>query len=211
MLAIPAGDGNIPVRSAYALTNAILRLHQMGLTWELHMHEFNSLVTGARNGLAKEFLNTDCTHVLWIDSDIIFKAEDFVKLFMWAQHYPMIAAPYITKNKDNPRFVIKNMSLRPNEHGLLAADGIGFGFTCIQRKVFEDIASDPSMDMFATYVERLEDGSTNEVGEDMHFFRMAKNKGYNLFIDPSIRLIHRGIYDYEGDLMEAVRRATRTS
>lgn len=202
MLAIPSGDGSIPVRTAFALLTAIKSLSERGINYELHVHEFNSLVTGARDELAHEFCKTDCTHIAWLDSDIIFKAEDFVTMFLLSHKYPIVAATYITKNLKNPRFIVKNMGKEFNEHGLLECEGLGFGFVFMQRQVMLDVCSDPDREPFETYVEKLPDGTKNRVGEDMHFFRMARAKGHKVMINPFINLIHRGICDFEGDFKE---------
>ena len=39
-----------------------------------------SLITRARNAMAHQFLKTDCTHLLFIDSDIRFQAPDVIKM-----------------------------------------------------------------------------------------------------------------------------------
>ena len=39
-----------------------------------------SLITRARNALAANFLKTDCTHLLFIDADIQFKAHDVIAM-----------------------------------------------------------------------------------------------------------------------------------
>jgi hypothetical protein len=39
-----------------------------------------SLITRARNGLTKAFLGTDCTHMMFIDADIRFQAQDVIRM-----------------------------------------------------------------------------------------------------------------------------------
>jgi hypothetical protein len=39
-----------------------------------------SLITRARNALAHQFLKTDATHLMFIDSDIRFRPQDIVKM-----------------------------------------------------------------------------------------------------------------------------------
>lgn len=208
MLALPSGDGTIPARTAFALMTAFKQLSEGGIDYELHLHEFNSLVTGARDELAFEFCKTDCTHIAWLDSDIIPKAADFVRLFLLSHIYPIVAATYPTKNPKNPKFIVKNPSTKYNEHRLLECEGLGFGFVFMQRQVMLDVCADPDREPFETYVEKItqDDGSVvkNRVGEDMHFFRMARQKGYKVMLDPSVNLIHRGTCDFEADIQGAV-------
>ena len=41
-----------------------------------------SLVTRARNVLVAYFLNSDYTHLMFVDADIVFQVEDMLKLFV---------------------------------------------------------------------------------------------------------------------------------
>ena len=50
----------------------------IGYNWQFLYNE--SLITRARNGLVKMFYQTDCTHLLFIDADISYHAEDIVSM-----------------------------------------------------------------------------------------------------------------------------------
>lgn len=50
----------------------------IGYNWQFLYNE--SLITRARNGLVKMFYETDCTHLLFIDADISYRAEDIVSM-----------------------------------------------------------------------------------------------------------------------------------
>jgi len=54
-----------------------------------------SLITRARNYLVDEFLRSDCTHLLFIDSDIHFNPQDVIALL--ALDKDVIGAPYPKK------------------------------------------------------------------------------------------------------------------
>jgi hypothetical protein len=54
-----------------------------------------SLITRARNYLVDEFLRSDCTHMLFIDSDIHFNPQDVIALM--ALDKDVIGAPYPKK------------------------------------------------------------------------------------------------------------------
>jgi len=208
-IAIPTASGKVPLDLMTAVVNALVELDRLGVTYEFLKEQGNSLIQFARESLAFSFLETECTHVLWIDDDIVPDPSHIVRLLYLAQHYPMVGAAYVTKNFDNPKFIVKN--IEPGELGLYKADGMGLGFVCMQRQVIEDIAKDTSDDMFRVYKETLEDGSKNKVGEDMHFFRMAKKQGYQLYVDPTIQLGHDGHFRYKASLREAIKRGSKRS
>lgn len=59
-----------------------------------------SLITRARNYCCDEFLRSDCTHMLFIDSDIAFDANDIIgmlALMSEESEYDVLAAPYPKK------------------------------------------------------------------------------------------------------------------
>jgi hypothetical protein len=67
-----------------------------------------SLITRARNYLVDEFLRTECTHMLFIDSDINYNAQDV--LAMLALDKDIIGGPYPKKsiNWKNIAYAIRN-------------------------------------------------------------------------------------------------------
>lgn len=119
-----------------------------------------SLITRARNYLVDEFLRTDATHLLFIDSDIDYNPMDV--LAMLALDKPIIGAPYPKKTiawekiydaaklglvDDNPNkleqyagdYVFNpvpgTVELRLDEP--VEVLEIGTGFMMVQRRVFE--------------------------------------------------------------------------
>lgn len=59
-----------------------------------------SLITRARNYCVDEFLRSDCTHMMFIDSDIHFKEQDVIKLLSMCDSekgYDIVTAPYPKK------------------------------------------------------------------------------------------------------------------
>jgi hypothetical protein len=73
-----------------------------------------SLITRARNYLVDEFLRSDCTHMLFLDSDIMFDAKDVV--VMMALDKDIIGGSYCKKalNWNNIRAAITNNPDIPN-------------------------------------------------------------------------------------------------
>jgi hypothetical protein len=118
-----------------------------------------SLITRARNYLVDEFLRTDFTHLLFIDSDIHFNPQDIIA--MMALDKDIIGAPYPKKsvNWGNIKYaIVNNPDIDPGEleqlvgeyvfnvvHGTsqfsvtepLEVMEIGTGYMLIKRCVFE--------------------------------------------------------------------------
>jgi hypothetical protein len=118
-----------------------------------------SLITRARNYLVDEFLRSDCTHLLFIDSDINYAAQDVVALM--ALDKDVIGAPYPKKaiNWDNvAKAARQHPDIEPNELEKLVGQyvfnvvkgtksfsvteplevmEIGTGFMMVKREVFD--------------------------------------------------------------------------
>ena len=62
-----------------------------------------SLITRARNYCCDEFMRSDCTHMIFIDSDIGFEANDVISMLAMSDHedpnneYDIMCAPYPKK------------------------------------------------------------------------------------------------------------------
>lgn len=119
-----------------------------------------SLITRARNYLVDEFLHrSDCTHFLFIDSDINFNPQDVVA--MMALDREIIGGPYPKKAikwKSVKRAITKNPNIEDTELSKVVGDfvfnpvqgtsqftvsdplevmEIGTGFMMVQREVFQ--------------------------------------------------------------------------
>ena len=121
-----------------------------------------SLITRARNYLVDEFLRSDCTHLLFLDSDIHYNPQDVVALL--ALDKDVIGGPYPKKsiNWNNIAHAARNHpDLDPRELETLVGEyvfnvvkgtsqfsvteplevlEIGTGFMLVKREVFDKMA-----------------------------------------------------------------------
>ncbi len=67
---------------------ALFRAHNIELRFYYLFNE--SLITRARNYCADEFMRSDCTHLMFIDSDIGFNAQDVMSLLALSDGHPEI-------------------------------------------------------------------------------------------------------------------------
>jgi hypothetical protein len=61
-----------------AQTMSVFMNHHIPLRFTYTFNE--SIITRARNNLTRDFLETDCTHMMFIDSDIGWRAEDIIRM-----------------------------------------------------------------------------------------------------------------------------------
>lgn len=133
--------------------------------------------------------------ILWIDSDITFTVDDFLKL--WESDKDIVSGMYLLQTGVTATHV--NELGRPlvyDEAKELTEPfkvwGSGFGFIMIKQGVFETLSrpwfqSSPSSKTF-------DDGRTFNfqiLGEDLSFCdRIAKESNFEVWTDPNVQLTH---------------------
>ena len=151
-------------------TKACLELQELcdvndiSITFYYLMNE--SLITRARNYCVDQFLRSDCTHMMFIDSDIDFNAQDVIKLLFMCDDctgLDIVTGPYPKKviawekvkravdqgyGTDNPAVLsefagdyafnlVETTKTISIDNPVEIKEG-GTGFMMIHRKVFED-------------------------------------------------------------------------
>ena len=150
-----------------------------------------SLITKTRNLLTHSFLNSDCTHLLFIDSDIGFDADQLIR-FMKTDK-PVLCGVYPKKNLNWSKVtnavrsgIPPNNLLRhsldylflqsPNavvdDDGLVEIDASGTGMMMISREVFEKLSD--SVDSFR--LESKLDNVSNDGEYIKEFFKSTIDK-----------------------------------
>ena len=164
-------------------------------------HSFlcNSLVYDARNMLAAEAIATKADRILWIDSDMMFPSDmmecmaadldnglDFVSALFFRRKLP--TSPCIYKKVDilDGKGVSRAYIDYPRDK-LFSIEGSGFGAVMMTRKLLKDV--------FDKY-ERPFDPMPGVLGEDLAFCWRARQCGYDLYCDASIKIGHVGTLIY---------------
>lgn len=134
----------------------------------------DSLVARARNRLCAEFLASDCTHLLFIDTDLIFSVDHIRRLISHAERGHDIVAGLYPKKQRELGWVcnILEDTVEPDAHDLVPVKYAGTGCLMFTRHVlttmtvvFPEIAYDPDegdspgvkWDFFATGVRTFSD------------------------------------------------------
>lgn len=215
-IAIPSYDHKLNLNAAMAL----VELGQRAIEHRLAIHIRTlcgcSVVSLARNTLADLFLDTNCTDLLFIDSDVTFKATDVLRLLALAPQFDIVAGVYRMRQMKKIYRVGLDMSgdtLVMNKVGLVRGSRIGMGFTMIRRRVFEKLRDAHPEWAFLPPEEHKTSGtmysffdfkSTPEayISEDCLFCDRAREAGFEVWIDPSIELGHMSTLELTGSYGE---------
>lgn len=167
----------------------------------------DSLVSRARNCLVADFLETDCTHLLFIDSDLVFSPDHVARLV--AHDVDIVGGCYPAKAEGPIKWILNTYHEQRDvrENGLQEVRYVGTGFMLVKREVFlhmiesygDDIAYKPDesdraieWDFFAVGPYQYPDGSRRYLSEDWFFCQRALDLGYKVWADTKVVLKHIG-------------------
>lgn len=171
-----------------------------------------SVVSRARNLLVDDFLRSECDTLMFIDADMTFDPNDILRLlaFSGSPAKNIVGGTGVARKKEK----VFHLNLETDAEGNLLMDAMGLaratrmgtGFMMVQRQVFEvlidrhpewrfhDVASG------RTIYSLFDFKSTPEgyIGEDYNFCDRARAEGFQVWVDPTIKLGHMGVMEYEG-------------
>lgn len=156
----------------------------------------------ARNALVTEFLESDCTDLLFWDADVGAEPNAFARLVKARR--PYIACLYPKKQDllEFPVDFIDPSNVRGNEEGLVEVKMVPTGFLRLNRAVFDVM---PHVDYpcngktykgyFWTQIT-----PTGYIGEDVMFAHMWRRLGGKIFVVPDINMWHTGKKTWHGNM-----------
>ena len=209
-IGLPIG-GSLETLTSFSLIDTFRTFDALKITINYVSELYCSIVDCARNNVVHEFLrNPEHEKLICIDSDMVWKPHDLIRLCCWSTLYPIVGATYSTKVEGDQKFLAdyckdEQGRIQQNNYGLVKVSGLGFGFVIIDRIVFET--------MIPT-TETYKDKSTGEdvyrffktttdggkfIGEDIYFLnRWCNEFNGDVWIDPDIEIGHVGRKTYYG-------------
>lgn len=208
LVAIPSMD---TVPALFAQCVAMLKMPEGSEA--MISFQVGSLVYDARNILAKNAISMEADYVFWLDSDMLFKPDVLVNMMatLKANDLDILSGIYVRRKEPYTPVLYDKLDIdnrgecRWSEFrelpssGLFKAGGIGFGCCLMTTDVLMDVSGKHG-NMFAPI------GGT---GEDLSFCWRARECGYDIWIDSSIKLGHIGQHVFTLDYYDAYRRAKK--
>lgn len=166
--------------------------------WLIRWNE--SLVHRARMGMTKAFLNSDYEYMMWLDADIDFTPEDVAKL--WNMDVDIAVGVYRMKTDEHKwsAWVGGKLVDLDELDGPTEVDYAGTGFMLIKRQVLEKLSKKVELyenevkDIPALYQTPIRHGTL--LSEDYFFCELARDNGFKVMMDPTVRLGHWGLTRY---------------
>lgn len=207
MISTPTLDGNLDARYVAALLQTTDSLRKRRIPYEITFELGNSLIADARNRLCSTFLKSPHSDMVFIDADIVWQPDDFMRLL--SHPVPFVAAVYQRKSRD-VSFTVKFGKQIERRGELLTADCVGTGFMRLSRECLEALANahpewriaDAKSGANELFYALFDTGilKGEYVGEDYMFCHRWRELGGEVLIDPTIRLAHYGSHAFDQPL-----------
>jgi hypothetical protein len=140
-----------------------------------------SLIPKQREALAEEVLQTDYTHLLWLDTDMRFPPDTILR--MLNHHKRIVAANYVERRPPFkpvafPQLQRASTRLYTEETstGLVEVQAVGTGVMMVETDVFRQL---PRPWFCVGWVKETQEF----VGEDVFFCETARRNGEHIWLD----------------------------
>lgn len=193
LIAIPTND-QMPYQFVESLTKLIKRLDADEIDYEVKFQS-GTLVHVGRDKLALKAITGGFTHVLWLDSDMVFSEDLFSDL--WDARKDFVTGIAHARREPFQSCIFTELypciSRWQGEYpkNLFKIEGCGMACVLMNVDVVRDVWEHHSTAFFPT----------RDLGEDLAFCKRAKDLGHEIWAEPMVKLGHVGhmvIYpDYE--------------
>ena len=136
-VATPVRDG-VTVEYAQSLFHAGLHCKERGIEVVPQIARHSCFIEIARSTLVKHFLDSDCTHLFFIDADIGFESHAIAGLV--EAGVPFCAGVY---RKREPDLSFNAQAYEPQQFRgpWMRMNRVATGFMCLERRVLEEMAA----------------------------------------------------------------------
>lgn len=186
LIAIPTMD-TVPVPFMQSLVGLVQRLERDNVPYEVGI-ESGTLIYMARDRLASRAVNNDFTHVLWLDSDMVFSdaivddlqfsGKAFVSGIAHGRRSPFLSCLF--KSLDLSK--LERWELKDYPTDTFEVAGCGMACVLIEAKILNEVF----LKFNTCFMPLL------SYGEDLSFCKRAVSLGYKIYAEPTVRLGHVG-------------------
>ena len=212
-IALPAYDFKVSLKLAVSLAKFSRASAEHGIDIQLGSICGCSVVSRARNLLAKDMLESKCDYLLFIDSDINFEPDDIFRLMAWGTDPKKGIVAAVPRTRNESKVYIATLDydakgdLTMNGMGLVRAKRVATAFMLVRREVFETLEREhPEWAYYDSKTDRtlscmfdFQLAEEGYIGEDFLFCDRVRDHGFEVWIDPSITLGHMGVQEYVGN------------
>jgi hypothetical protein len=212
-IAIPAYSGQIHLPTMRSVLTDLLAFQARGDAVTIFDESGNAMIADCRAVIVAQFLASDATDLIFVDSDVVWEAGTLLKLVDAPVDF--VAAIY-PQRKDPINYAISWLD-KPDliaENGLLEVAGVPAGCMRLSRSMLEKMVAAYPDTQF--HCETAPNNTANALfdpyrigklkfGEDYSFCRRWRDIGGKVWIDPEIKMGHVGNKTFQGNIGEWLR------
>lgn len=167
------------------LLNLVIRLKNEGVDFEVDI-ESGTLVYMARERIAQKAVNEGFTHVLWLDSDMVFSPDILDDLMFCGKDF--VTGIYQARRKGYGSVIFKRIDLNHVERyekyptETFEIEGCGFGCVLTATHILKAVFLNKKT-CFTPIP---------QYGEDIAFCFRCREMGYKMYCEPSVVCGHIG-------------------
>ena len=175
---IPCRD---TLHSEFSYCLAMMMKQSQFLSYDFDLLQLQgSLISAQRQKLAETAILRGNSHILWLDSDMIFPVDIVDRLS--SHNLPIVACTYSTRTAPYKGVAYRTIGdwnswiSLDTDQVLVNAEGVGMGCMLLDVKIFDNMTR-PWFEV--TYNESLHE----HLGEDFYFCSQARKLGFPIMID----------------------------
>lgn len=210
LLAVPTYD-KPDTSLTFSLARSREALSGAGIQSALLILEGNCHVDDARNSIVRDFLESDCTDLVFLDADVTWEPEGLVQLCQ--RECDIVGGVYPYRREGSDQMPVRLMPGAEAVDGLMEVEGLPTGFMKIRRHVLEKMAAARPWYFDKIYPTALvfnrsePDEHHMRWGGDLDFCRRWREMGGKIYADAELRLGHVAkviIYDSLGSHLRRI-------
>jgi len=214
-IATPCHGNKVEINYLHSIVGMTHLMRTHNARFELLTVPNEALVIRSRNHLVWQFMQTQCTHLFFLDSDMGCKAHTILRLL---SHEKDLVAGVGRRKQAGPPSYCANLIVPPkvdSATGLWGAVHVGTACMLISRNCIERmLAAYGQLKYFDTQANRYEvalfDTEMRDGlfwSEDYTFCRRWRDIGGEIWVDPEIWLEHVGFTSWDGAMVDDLGRS----
>lgn len=184
LIAVPCMD-YVHVDFMNSLLNLCQHLQHEGICYKAEIQS-GTLIYFARNRLANKAVCENFTHILFLDSDMVFD-ESIVETMRFMDK-DMVCGAFQSRRQPYGSCIFTSLNpvRRVKEYGMVPfqVEGCGMACTMISTEVIKEVQSRYGSPFDPEKIEGI------NFGEDTAFCWRARKCGYEIWCDPTVRIGH---------------------
>lgn len=214
MLATPSYGSPSP-SYVFSIARSREALSQAGIPSAYLLLQGFCHVDDSRNKIVREFLESDCTDLMFLDADVDWEPEGLVQVCQ--RDLDIVGGIYPYRREGSEEMPVRLKDGAVCKDGLVEVLGLPTGFMKIRRGVLEKMASlapkyfDKHVETALVFDRPTPGPDKTRWGGDVDFCNRWLALGGRIFADQEVRLGHTGTIVVRDSLGSHLRRATGTT